>query len=387
MLLISRFIETPQERIDASSPDLELVRKFALKKDLGADDVWLGRMHLCNDRYDRMSERIPPEYLARIAATAPGKAVLGGHDTRSLPLARMYDARVVKDGQNSYVQADYFVNLGTQRGRDLASDIEAGVLKDVSVTATCGPRLCDVCGAPSKPSKFSPMPVPGCEHTPGQMHETKKVTATYDPGFAHLVETREASFVFCGAQYGAEALARGMWTPEYPLNVELYRQLISIQPEIERASFTISGLTHSTPAAAKGDAMFDTLEKAVAEIERLQKLPLSGERETELQKAISDLNGRVEPLEKQVNAARDWQFGEIRRMAGIVGETRLYEKLLAKATNDTWEELEPLRVELAAKVNQKLGPVDPQGSANGPGDDEEEKPKPSWKDRLQGGYF
>lgn len=389
MFTLSKFVDSSQTVLTPTDPDLERVNKIALEP-LAPEQVWTGRCHAANDRYDRTHERFPVEYLERIAATAPGKAVLGGHDTKSLPLARIYDARVEKDERGHHVSADYFVNLGTQRGRDLVSDIKAGVLKDVSVTIRPGPRLCDLCGKSSVNSAMGILP--GCEHWPGMEYEGKEATATYCPKGAGRVETYEISLVYCGAQYGAETAAKGLWTPETitypgPTTGGASNYTVRFIPYYggdDEVAGRIPVQIAAAPAAS-GGAMFDTLEKALAEIDRLQGLPLAAEREAELTKQITEMR----PLSELAQKARDWHFTEIRRLAGILERSAATEAILQHLTHSDWDTLESIRKEMAAEVAKKLGPVDPQGSTDGPPPDDdtdrEKRPRRTPFGRLVGG--
>jgi hypothetical protein len=363
-MLLSKWVESDQIALQTSDADLALVRKFAQNKAIGPEDVWTGRQHLCNDRYDRGGERFPLAYLERIAATAPGKSVMAGHDQRTLPLARYYDARVEKDAQGHHVTADYYVNRRTQRGQDLISDIETGILKHVSVTIKPGPRLCDLCGKAAVMTKLGMLP--GCDHWPGREHDGKPITATYDEKHAHQVEMYEGSFVFCGQQYDAEAVPKALALMETP-NLLLYRSLLAAETPIEEALQKLWQL--GCRPAPQETLMFETLEKAQAEYELLQKA--HAEREAEISRLKT-----IEPLSKDGEAYRGYLKGEILRLAGVVEKTATYEQLISHLGEAGADTLEPIRKELDAEVKQKLGPVSPQGHTNGPPPEGEQARKP-----------
>ncbi|HEU4754798.1 MAG TPA: hypothetical protein VFU47_16945, partial [Armatimonadota bacterium] len=83
------------EAAEVTEADLELINgRFALRP-LSADEVYIRRLALCNDRYDRTSERFPRGYLERFATTLPGKPLLAHHDRKQFPLGRFFRAEVV----------------------------------------------------------------------------------------------------------------------------------------------------------------------------------------------------------------------------------------------------------------------------------------------------
>ena len=84
------------EAADPTEDDLALINgRYALAP-LAADQVYVRRLALCNDQYDRTGERFPRFYLERFAETLPGKPLLAHHDHHQFPLGRFFRAEVVE---------------------------------------------------------------------------------------------------------------------------------------------------------------------------------------------------------------------------------------------------------------------------------------------------
>ena len=357
MLIRKSFEDVQQTAIKAEEPDLRAIRKYALR-DVSADEIWLGSMKLCHDRPDRTHERFTKAYLERFAATLPGKSVLPGHDYSALPLGRFYAAEVVPDDQGHHLRVRYYL----PKDSPLVPQIELGVLKDVSIGFNAGKRVCDVC---EKAWDFQH------EHFPGVEYDGKTCTLTYCESEAHKAEAMEGSFVWCGAQPGAEAVAMAAKQNGFGVG-------------ITTGSVTApSGVTYITwggsqPPAVRGANEMD-LEQAKAEIERLKKLPLAAEREAELQKAIAE----KEPLAKDGASYRQSIRDNILRMADAIDEADKhagkaatkkdqYTVILSAMPADASAE-QLLAVEKGLKSDFDARMANSAGHNNGPGDENENK--------------
>lgn len=204
---------------------------------------------------------------------------------------------MVPDSEGHHLKVSYYL----PKDSPLVPQIELGVLRDVSIGFNAGRRTCDLC---SKAWDYQH------EHFPGEEYDGQKCTLTYCETEAHKAEAMEGSFVWCGAQPGAEAVAMAM----------KQQQAMGITTG---TATTSSGVTYITwggttiPPVVRGANEMD-LEQAKAEIERLKKLPLAAERETELQKAIAE----KEPLAKDGAAYRAHLKSEILRMATALDVAR-----------------------------------------------------------------
>ena len=321
--------------------DLEVINRYALEPRT-AEDVFIGRVKLCNDQYDKSHERFTKEILERFAETAPGKPVLRGHNTKQEPAGRWFDAEVIRDAAGvHHVVARYFLAASDP----LTEKVKAGIVKDVSIGATAVQRTCDVCG-----ENFD---TDACKHFPGREYEGKLCTLTYsgDPsGYA----TKEGSFVVEGCQYGAEtirsieeAVETGM-----ELTASTLTTLKQVRLNTERISnaFTAQILDGTN---ARGDPMPEkdeaaavpeglTAEKAVA---------LTSERD-ELKKWKAE----SETLVADGQAYRKRLGAEISRLAGITGLEEFAAFPLATIDTAKIADLEAAEQKLLKKQNEMFPP-------------------------------
>jgi len=76
---------------DCTPEMLAKINAFALKE-LTAEDVYVRKFLMAHSCIDRDNECFPPEMLDQFAATMPGKSMLEGHDRRSRPCGKWFDA-------------------------------------------------------------------------------------------------------------------------------------------------------------------------------------------------------------------------------------------------------------------------------------------------------
>ena len=348
MAIVHKSFETEQTVIKAEAPDLAAIRKYALRE-VNEGDVFTGSMKLCHDRYDRTHERYTKAYLDRFAETLPGKAVMPGHDYSALPLGRFYAASVVPDSEGHHLKVSYYL----PKDSPLVPQIELGVLKDVSIGFNAGRRLCDLCGDTWRAEK--------CDHWPGQEYDGQKCTLTYCETEAHKAEAMEGSFVWCGAQPGAEAVAMAAKTHLSGLTEE-QRRFWMIGYGFGTSPGQIS--VPSDFAREESGMQFKSIEEAEVEIKRLQALPLAADRETELQKQISELMAKA-PLADDGVKYRAHLNTEIGRLAGLLGKTATYERLLTHMKDAGADSLQPVLDELLTEYDAKFsGGVAHTGAPN-----------------------
>ncbi len=197
------------ELTEVSEADLELInRSFALRP-LTAEQVYVRRIALCNDQYDRTQERFPRSYLERFAETLPGKPLLAHHDRHSYPVGRFFRAEVGTgdgaradgtptdgiraEGSGNWLYCWVYL-VKTPANEEIRAQIDGGVYSHVSIGFRWADLRCDLCGK----SYFRG----DCPHVIGQEYEGRVATATYG-GDLGRVEAVEGSLVYLGAQYGA----------------------------------------------------------------------------------------------------------------------------------------------------------------------------------------
>lgn len=187
------------QSVAVSEEDLRLINERYALTPLLAEQVYVRRLAVCNDQYDRTGERFPRAYLERFAETLPGKPLLAHHDRGAFPLGRFFRAEVrAEPGEEGappvtwlYCWAYLVKTPGNQETR---TQIDAGVYSHVSIGFRWADLTCDLCGR----SYFHG----DCPHVIDREYDGRRCTATYS-GDPERVEAIEASLVYLGAQYGA----------------------------------------------------------------------------------------------------------------------------------------------------------------------------------------
>lgn len=129
----------------ASAEQLAAINAQA-KAQLTAEQVYVFSLRLCDDQIDRDFERFDTDALGDLARLFIGKTGILDHQwSAGNQVARIFQAEVVKDDRVSYIKAWAYIRRGG-RGEEFIADIEAGILKEVSVGCAMGMAVCSVCG-------------------------------------------------------------------------------------------------------------------------------------------------------------------------------------------------------------------------------------------------
>ena len=116
------------------------------KAELTAEQVYVFSLRLCDDQVDRDHERFDTEALAGLAKLFIGKTGIIDHQwSAGNQVARIFETEVVREDRVSYIKAWAYIRRGG-RAEELVADIEAGILKEVSVGCAMGMAVCSVCG-------------------------------------------------------------------------------------------------------------------------------------------------------------------------------------------------------------------------------------------------
>ena len=125
---------------------LEAINALA-KAELTAEQVYVFSLRLCDDQVDRDNERFATEALAGLAKLFIGKTGILDHQwSAGNQVARIFETEVVREDRVSYIKAWAYIRRGG-RAEELIADIEAGILKEVSVGCAMGMAVCSVCGS------------------------------------------------------------------------------------------------------------------------------------------------------------------------------------------------------------------------------------------------
>jgi hypothetical protein len=190
-------------RITTPTPeDLRLINRFT-QRPHSAEELYVGFCDLANDRVDRSGERFPPNILRQFARTAPGCALMGGHDYQSLPLGTWYKAEVLPAGGFNWLRTYYYMPL-TDENAHARAMLDAGCYRGASIGFNVADGaswkdarlICDICGE----DWFSY----DCPHWPLESYEVdgeQIICTLHYEGKWRMVE---GSIVYLGCQYDAE---------------------------------------------------------------------------------------------------------------------------------------------------------------------------------------
>ena len=241
-MLLYKGLDSRIQKVTPSPAEMDAINTISLEP-LSEEQVFIGRMALANDQYDRAYERFPDSYLKRFADTIVGKSVMTGHNYRELPVGRFFDANVHKvSGVKSLVPTYYML-----ADDSLVPKVRAGVLKGVSIGFQPDLRLCDICekdydGWWNDPDDDDP-----CFHIAGREYKIdgQKVTATITyGGDTQKVEAVEGSFVWLGCQHGAETIKQAPY-----LEAHVKSAYFAVKKKGGVWSMTANGLTVPAPFA------------------------------------------------------------------------------------------------------------------------------------------
>ena len=135
--------------LTAGTPDAEQLAKInrQAKSPLGAEEVYVFSVRLCDDQPDRDFERFQTQALEALAPMFVGKTGIVDHAWSSeKQVARIFEAGVEYEGGAAYLKAWAYILRG-EKTAELIREIEAGIKREVSVGCAMGKSICSVCGA------------------------------------------------------------------------------------------------------------------------------------------------------------------------------------------------------------------------------------------------
>lgn len=142
-----------KNNIEISDSDLELINKHTLVP-LTADDVYTFKVQICDNDVDRVGDKMTDSFLEQVAEHITGVTGLKDHDWNvKNQLARLYDAEVVTDDSNVTVLGEprkYVLGKAytLSKNEELIDNINAGLLKETSISFNSNNDTCSICGAP-----------------------------------------------------------------------------------------------------------------------------------------------------------------------------------------------------------------------------------------------
>ncbi|MBO5382869.1 MAG: hypothetical protein J6A30_01065 [Ruminococcus sp.] len=169
------------------------------RRSFSADEVYIFDVILCDNEIDRDTERFSHKALCKLQTLFVGKTGITDHNAKSEnQLARIFDTQLVTDNQRltsygepyEYLKASVYM-IRTDANKDLISEIDGGIKKEVSISCSAGKRICSVCDKDKSAE--------GCNHVKGKNYNGKPCHIILDD----ITDAYEWSFVAVPAQINA----------------------------------------------------------------------------------------------------------------------------------------------------------------------------------------
>ena len=181
-----------------SVQDMELINALSRRK-LTQDEVYTFNLILCDNEIDRDSEQFSPSALEALAQMFIGKTGIFDHSMKSRDqTARIFKAHVeAVEGKLNSIGEPYVKLVAsaymprTEKNAEIIAEIDAGILKEVSVGCSVGQVTCSICGTNVRQT--------ACAHIKGVSYGTKPCYHI----LSHPRDAYEWSFVAVPAQRNA----------------------------------------------------------------------------------------------------------------------------------------------------------------------------------------
>ncbi len=183
---------------EVTQQELDLINRFT-RKELKADDVFVFSVILCDNEIDRDGERFDDLALEKLKELFIGVTGIFDHShSGKNQTSRIFDTSIIEysDRKTSYgkqykcLKARAYMPR-TESNKNLITEIDAGIKKEVSVCCSVKGYVCSVCGNDMRSER--------CSHIKG---------AEYSGNICHCIlkdpcDAYEWSFVAVPAQAGA----------------------------------------------------------------------------------------------------------------------------------------------------------------------------------------
>lgn len=245
--------------------EMALVNTYS-RRELSADEVYLFTVVLCDNDLDRDNERFTVESLFALEKLFVGKTGIIDHD----PTAKNQKARIIScrvenvEGKTTALGDELFRLTArayirrTQANAELIDQIEAGIVKEVSVGCSVGKTVCSVCR--------NEMRSPLCSHIKGREYNGEKCYGE----LSEPTDAYEFSFVAVPAQRAAGVIKTGIKEK----NMNTVKTLLECEKDIFLAKSDVDSLREYVGELEKkaqyADAyraeLSETLRKKVADL-------------------------------------------------------------------------------------------------------------------------
>ena len=169
------------------------------RREFQEDELYIFSVILCDNEIDRDYECFSDNALEKLKSLFVGKTGIFDHNTStSNQNARIFDTEIITDTERTtkngnpykYLKAMAYM-VRTDENRNLISEIDAGIKKEVSISCSAAKKVCSVCGNDKSIGK--------CSHIKGR---------SYNGRICHVIlnditDAYEWSFVAVPAQVNA----------------------------------------------------------------------------------------------------------------------------------------------------------------------------------------
>lgn len=177
---------------------LDKINRYS-QTELTENQVFVFNVILCDNDIDRDYERFSDDALEQLKSLFIGKTGISDHNPKSsLQNARIFDTEVVSDPfkktsdgrEYKYLKASVYM-IRTDSNKDLISEIEGGIKKEVSISCSAFSRRCSVCNCDKNTSS--------CVHSKGKKYGSQICHTV----LSDITDAYEWSFVAVPSQKNA----------------------------------------------------------------------------------------------------------------------------------------------------------------------------------------
>ena len=221
-----------------NSETLEKINRFT-RRPMTADEVYTFDVILCDNDIDRDCERFSDEALSELSEKFIGRTGIFDHNTSTVnQTARIFDAEVTEDSSRTtkagspykYLKASAYM-VRTDRNKELITEIDGGIKKEVSISCSAARKLCSVCGCDKSKE--------GCSHIKGRVYGGKLCHTVLDG----ITDAYEWSFVAVPAQVNAGVTKKysDECTVTAPVDTAAQAVLEELRRDVRRLAYFVAG--------------------------------------------------------------------------------------------------------------------------------------------------
>ena len=193
--------------------DMEKINRYSARE-LNENEVYVFTATLCDNDIDRDYEKFSVAALNELAKLFTGKTVIADHSMKSGDQrARIFETYVEKqdgiltaDGEPLFALKGRAYMLKNESNQTLIDEIEAGIIKEGSVSCSMGRRTCSVCGKDKSKEH--------CEHIASKKYGGRLCYTILDDA----ADAYEFSFVAVPAQKRAGVTKKFTITEDMDMN-------------------------------------------------------------------------------------------------------------------------------------------------------------------------